>query len=82
MHIETYLQRLKERLGYIDMVFVLDSDIADFQRCWLNKSIRGVLGFDLKVKILNDGVHSGDSSGIVPSTFKIVNLLLDRLEDL
>ncbi len=31
---------------------------------------------------MKDGVHSGDSSGIVPSTFKIANLLLDRLENL
>src|SRR5205814_6996107 len=28
-----------------------------------------------------EGVHSGDGSGIVPSSFRILRILLDRLED-
>jgi acetylornithine deacetylase/succinyl-diaminopimelate desuccinylase-like protein len=35
----------------------------------------------LKVEILTEGVHSGDSSGLVPSSFRILRHLLDRLED-
>ena len=35
----------------------------------------------LKVEILSEGVHSGDSSGVVPSSFRILRHLLDRLED-
>jgi hypothetical protein len=36
----------------------------------------------LKIKILKEGVHSGESSGIVPSCFKIANILINRLEDI
>ncbi|HEX3139797.1 MAG TPA: peptidase dimerization domain-containing protein, partial [Rhizobacter sp.] len=35
----------------------------------------------LKVEILTEGVHSGDSSGLVPSSFRIMRQVLDRLED-
>lgn len=37
--------------------------------------------FNIKIKVLEDGVHSGDGSGIVPSTFKIANKLISRLEN-
>lgn len=35
----------------------------------------------LKVEILSEGVHSGDASGVVPSSFRILRQVLDRLED-
>ena len=35
----------------------------------------------LKVEILTEGVHSGDASGLVPSSFRILRQVLDRLED-
>jgi acetylornithine deacetylase/succinyl-diaminopimelate desuccinylase-like protein len=35
----------------------------------------------LKVEILTEGIHSGDSSGLVPSSFRILRQVLDRLED-
>jgi acetylornithine deacetylase/succinyl-diaminopimelate desuccinylase-like protein len=35
----------------------------------------------LKVEILTEGVHSGDASGVVPSSFRIMRQVLDRLED-
>ncbi len=31
--------------------------------------------------MLTEGVHSGDASGVVPSSFRIARTLLDRLED-
>ena len=31
--------------------------------------------------MLDEGVHSGDASGIVPSSFRILRQLLSRLED-
>jgi acetylornithine deacetylase/succinyl-diaminopimelate desuccinylase-like protein len=31
--------------------------------------------------VLDEGVHSGDASGVVPSSFRILRMLLDRLED-
>jgi acetylornithine deacetylase/succinyl-diaminopimelate desuccinylase-like protein len=35
----------------------------------------------LRVEVLDEGVHSGDASGIVPSSFRILRGLLSRLED-
>jgi acetylornithine deacetylase/succinyl-diaminopimelate desuccinylase-like protein len=35
----------------------------------------------LKVEVLSEGIHSGDASGVVPSSFRILRHLLDRLED-
>ena len=36
---------------------------------------------NLQVNVLREGVHSGDASGIVPSSFRIMRQVLDRLED-
>lgn len=33
------------------------------------------------MRVLTEGVHSGDASGIVPDSFRVVRHLLDRLED-
>jgi hypothetical protein len=41
----------------------------------------GMVGGDLTVKILNDGIHSGAATGIVPSSFRIARMLLSRVED-
>jgi acetylornithine deacetylase/succinyl-diaminopimelate desuccinylase-like protein len=35
----------------------------------------------LTVEVLEEGVHSGDASGVVPSSFRILRQLLSRLED-
>ena len=48
---------------------------------WLTASLRGVVVLDVSIDILKDGVHSGIASGAVPSTFRILRILLDRLED-
>ena len=33
------------------------------------------------MKVLNEGVHSGDASGVVPSSFRLLRQLLSRIED-
>src|SRR3546814_15844925 len=38
-------------------------------------------GGNLTVKVLDEGVHSGYASGVVPSSFRILRALLSRLED-
>jgi hypothetical protein len=73
---------LRERLGKVDVVFCFDSGVYDYQRLWVTKSIRGYADFEVSIKTMREGVHSGDASGIVPSTFRIASLLLNRLEDL
>lgn len=64
------------------MVFCFDSGVYDYQRLWITKSIRGYVDFEVNIKTLREGVHSGDSSGIVPSTFRIATQLLNRLENI
>jgi acetylornithine deacetylase/succinyl-diaminopimelate desuccinylase-like protein len=47
----------------------------------MTNSLRGMASGTLKVEVLTEGVHSGDASGLVPSSFRILRHLLDRLED-
>jgi hypothetical protein len=35
----------------------------------------------LEIKVLKEGVHSGDASGVVTDSFRVLRQLLDRLED-
>ncbi len=76
-----YLDALKPRLGKVSLVVCLDSGAGNYDQLWLTTSLRGMVSGVLKVEILTEGVHSGDSSGLVPSSFRILRQLLDRLED-
>ena len=33
------------------------------------------------MEVLEEGVHSGDASGVVPSSFRLLRQLLSRIED-
>ena len=59
----------------------LDSGAGNYDQLWLTTSLRGMASGVLKVQVLTEGVHSGDASGLVPSSFRIMRQLLDRLED-
>ena len=72
---------LKTRLGDVALVVCLDSGAGNYDQLWLTTSLRGNGGGVLKVEVLTEGVHSGDASGLVPSSFRIMRQLLDRLED-
>ncbi|MCP3920776.1 MAG: M20/M25/M40 family metallo-hydrolase [bacterium] len=76
-----YVDALAGRIGEPDLVICLDSGCGDYDRMWLTTSLRGNLTATLKVDTLREGVHSGDASGVVPSSFRILRVLLDRLED-
>lgn len=47
----------------------------------MTTSLRGALIWTLNVEVLTEGVHSGDASGIVPDSFRIVRELLNRIEN-
>lgn len=70
-HIDAYLSHLKEPLSKVDYVICLDSGAYDYQRLWLTTSLRGNLVAKLSVQVLQQGVHSGLASGLVPSSFRI-----------
>lgn len=76
-----YLEALRERIGQVDLVVGLDSGCGNYEQLWVTTSLRGLAAGTLSVEVLREGVHSGDASGIVPSSFRIARLLLDRLED-
>jgi acetylornithine deacetylase/succinyl-diaminopimelate desuccinylase-like protein len=76
-----YIDALKTRLGDVRLVVCLDSGCGNYDQLWLTTSLRGMVSGVLKVEILTEGVHSGDASGLVPSSFRILRQLLDRLED-
>ena len=72
---------LRPRLGEVALVICLDSGAGNYDQLWLTTSLRGMASGVLKVQILTEGVHSGDASGLVPSSFRIMRQVLDRLED-
>jgi acetylornithine deacetylase/succinyl-diaminopimelate desuccinylase-like protein len=76
-----YVDALKARLGEVSLVVCLDSGAGNYDQLWLTTSLRGMASGVLKVEILTEGVHSGDASGLVPSSFRIMRQVLDRLED-
>lgn len=76
-----YIDLLKDRIGQPDLVICLDSGCGNYDQLWNTTSLRGLIGGILKVEILAEGVHSGDASGVVPSSFRIMRQLLDRIED-
>ncbi len=76
-----YLEALKPRLGNVGLVVCLDSGAGNYDQLWLTTSLRGMVSGVLKVEILTEGIHSGDASGLVPSSFRILRQVLDRLED-
>ena len=76
-----YVAHLQDRIGQPSLVVCLDSGCGNYDQLWLTTSLRGLTGGVLEVQILKEGVHSGDASGIVPSSFRILRSLLSRLED-
>ena len=76
-----YVDALRPRLGDVGLVICLDSGAGNYDQLWLTTSLRGMAAGMLKVEILTEGVHSGDASGLVPSSFRIMRQVLDRLED-
>ena len=76
-----YVDHLAERIGKPSLVVCLDSGCGNYDQLWCTTSLRGLAGGNLNVSVLEEGVHSGDASGIVPSSFRILRQLLSRLED-
>jgi acetylornithine deacetylase/succinyl-diaminopimelate desuccinylase-like protein len=76
-----YVEHLEQRIGDVNLVVCLDSGCGNYDQLWSTTSLRGLISGDLTVDVLREGVHSGDASGIVPSSFRVLRTLLSRLED-
>jgi hypothetical protein len=67
-----YVDHLAERIGKPSLVVCLDSGCGNYDQLWCTTSLRGMAGGNLTVEGAEEGVHSGDASGIVPSSFRII----------
>lgn len=76
-----YVDHLAARIGEPSLVVCLDSGCGNYDQLWCTTSLRGLAGGNLTVKVLDEGVHSGDASGVVPSSFRLLRQLLSRIED-
>jgi acetylornithine deacetylase/succinyl-diaminopimelate desuccinylase-like protein len=76
-----YIEHLSARIGTPSLVICLDSGCGNYDQLWMTTSLRGLVAGNLRVEILTEGVHSGDASGIVPSSFRILRQLLSRIDD-
>src|SRR6516165_6578261 len=76
-----YVDHLAGRLGRPSLVVCLDSGCGNYDQLWLTTSLRGMASGTLTIEVLDEGVHSGHASGVVPSSFRILRRLLSRLED-
>ncbi|QDV06084.1 hypothetical protein Poly30_15880 [Planctomycetes bacterium Poly30] len=80
-HLAAYVEHLSARIGTPSLVVCLDSGAGDYERMWLCTSLRGNVTGDLRISTVTEGIHSGDASGIVPSSFRVARQILDRIED-
>jgi acetylornithine deacetylase/succinyl-diaminopimelate desuccinylase-like protein len=79
--LEAYLDALADHLGDVELLICLDSGALTYDRLWVTTSLRGVVNVQVTVEVLEQGQHSGSVSGIVPSSFRLLRQLLDRVED-
>ena len=79
--LDAHLDELAGRLGELRLVVCLDSGALDYERLWVTESLRGNVVATVRVDVLGQGVHSGLAGGVVPSSFRVLRQLLDRIED-
>ena len=76
-----YVEHLAPRLGTPSLVICLDSGCANYDALWVTTSLRGLVLGTLEVSLLREGVHSGDGTGVIAASERVLRVLLDRLED-
>jgi len=76
-----YIDHLAPRIGDLSLVVCLDSGCANYDQLWSTTSLRGLVIGNLRVSLLSEGVHSGDGTGVIAASERVIRQLLDRLED-
>jgi acetylornithine deacetylase/succinyl-diaminopimelate desuccinylase-like protein len=64
-----------------DIMLCMDSGALNYDQLWMTSSLRGMCMVDVCVEVANQGYHSGETGGIIPESFRIQRILLDRLDD-
>ncbi|MGC4090551.1 MAG: M20/M25/M40 family metallo-hydrolase [Polyangiaceae bacterium] len=77
----SYIEHLAPRIGDLSLVVCLDSGCANYEQLWATTSLRGLVLGTLEVSLLKEGVHSGDGTGVIAASERVVRILLERLED-
>jgi len=75
-----YFEVLAKRIQNPELVIGLDSGCGNYDQLWSTTSLRGLVNGVLTVEVLTEGVHSGDASGVVSSSFRIARMLLERID--
>lgn len=75
-----YIDHLAARIGTPDLVVCLDAEAGNYDQLWITTSLRGLAAGVLEVAVLREGVHSGMAGGIVPSSFRLLRGLIERIE--
>lgn len=76
-----YMEELATVIGTPDLVVCLDAECGNYDQLWVTTSLRGSLSATLTAQVLTEGVHSGAAGGIVPSSFRLLRQLVERVED-
>ena len=76
-----YVETLSDRIGVPSLVVGLDSGCGSYDQLWCTNSLRGLVAGDLTVELMREGVHSGEGSGVIASSFRVLRHLLSRLEN-
>ena len=76
-----YLDALSTKIETPSLVVGLDSGCGNYEQLWGTASLRGLVNGVLTVDVLEEGVHSGDASGVVASSFRVARQLLERVDD-
>jgi acetylornithine deacetylase/succinyl-diaminopimelate desuccinylase-like protein len=76
-----HLDALGAEIGDPSLVICLDAECGNYSQVWCTTSLRGNLTGKLRVRVLNEGVHSGMATGIAPTPFRIIEQLMARLEN-
>jgi acetylornithine deacetylase/succinyl-diaminopimelate desuccinylase-like protein len=79
--LEFYLDHFKAEIGKPDLFLCLDSGTPAYDRFATTVTLRGVLEGSVAVKVSKQGVHSGMYGGIIPDSFRILCMLLNRIQN-
>src|SRR5271154_1009437 len=81
VHLPAHLDALGSGLGEPSLVVCLDAECGNYEQLWTTTSLRGNLVGRLTVRVLSEGAHSGLASGIAPTAFRLLQQLLERVEN-